>query len=312
MFGELKHDMVTMKNEIRQEWKQDLRQEMSTIRQDVSNLRQEHHTSLRNLEIQVAQHSKALTERPQGSLPSTTVNNPRERAQAVTLRSGKELPEPILKKSTNPKSPIEEGIVEEILEDDNEQEKEESSLPLSSKATQAQDKGKKKVDLPMYQPLLPFPGITGNGAYLKLLCDDNDNGLESFIFDENALSSENNNDVHDALHDTLDDDDVNDNDGLCDLNDIEFVNFFDDCIDDALYVHEILGEVEEEREECERDDLLSCEKEVGKERPQQVKLKRPKKNEKNSSLAKIRPWTPDRTRVRSASRGPRSKVQRVF
>ncbi|XP_031120237.1 uncharacterized protein LOC116023381 [Ipomoea triloba] len=176
MFGELKHDMVTMKNEIRQEWKQDLRQEMSTIRQDVSNLRQEHHTSLRNLEIQVAQNSKALTERPQGSLPSTTVNNPRERAQAVTLRSGKELPEPILKKSTNPKSPIEEEIVEEILQDDKEQEKEESSLPLSSKATQAQDKGKEKVDLPMYQPPLPFPGrvrknidTTQYGKFLELL-----------------------------------------------------------------------------------------------------------------------------------------------
>nr|GLL31505.1 uncharacterized protein LOC109154451 [Ipomoea trifida] len=183
MFGELKHDMTNMKNEIRQEWKQDLRQEMSTIRQDVSNLRQEHHTSLRNLEIQVAQNSKALTERPQGSLPSTTVNNPRERAQAVTLRSGKELPEPILKKSTNPKSPIEEEIVEEILEEDKGQEKEEPSPPLSSKATQAQDKGKEKVDLPI----------------------------------------ENDNDVHDALHDVLDDDDVNDNDGLCDLNDVEFM-----------------------------------------------------------------------------------------
>nr|GMD19034.1 hypothetical protein Iba_chr07eCG4920 [Ipomoea batatas] len=77
---------------------------------------------------------------------------------------------------------------------------------------------------------------TGNDAYLKLLCDDNDNDLESFVFNENALSSENDNDVHNALHDTLDDDDVNDNDGLCDLNDIEFVNFFDDCIDDALYM----------------------------------------------------------------------------
>nr|GMD95730.1 uncharacterized protein LOC109154451 [Ipomoea batatas] len=147
----------------------------------------------------------------------------RQLRNAVTLRSGKELPEPILKKSTNPKSPIEEEIVEEILEDDKEQEKEEPSLPLSSKATQAQDKGKEKVDLPMYQPPLPFPGRTGNDAYLKLLCDDNDNGLESFVFDENVLSSENDNDVHDALHDTLDDDDVNDNDGLCDLNDIEFM-----------------------------------------------------------------------------------------
>nr|GMD60227.1 hypothetical protein L195_g018629 [Ipomoea batatas] len=73
-------------------------------------------------------------------------------------------------------------------------------------------------------------GKTGNDAYLKLLCDDNDNGLESFVFDENALSSGNDNDVHDALHDTLDVDDVNDNDGLCDdndglcdLNDIEFM-----------------------------------------------------------------------------------------
>nr|GMD02842.1 uncharacterized protein LOC109154451 [Ipomoea batatas] len=235
MFGELKHDMTNMKNEIRQEWKQDLRQEMSTIRQDVSSLRQEHHTSLRNLEVQVAQNSKALTERPQGSLPSTTVNNPRERAQAVTLRSGKELPEPILKKSTSPKSPIEEEIVEETLEEDKGQEKEEPSPPLSFKATQAQDKGKEKVDLPMYQPPLPFPGRhvesvyptlmrkTGNDTYLKLLCDDNDNDLESFAFDENVLSSENDNDVHDALHDVLDDDDVNDNDGLCDLNDVEFM-----------------------------------------------------------------------------------------
>nr|GMC71561.1 uncharacterized protein LOC104900936 [Ipomoea batatas] len=128
------------------------------------------------------------------------------------LGSGKELPEPILKKSTNPKSPIEEEIVEEILEEDKGQEKEEPSPPLSSKATQAQDKGKEKVDLPIKM---------GNDTYLKLLCDDNDNDLESFVFDENVLSSENDNHVHDALHDVLDDDDVNDNDGLCDLNDVD-------------------------------------------------------------------------------------------
>nr|GMC87797.1 uncharacterized protein LOC109154451 [Ipomoea batatas] len=145
MFGELKHDMANMKNEIRQEWKQDLRQEMSTIRQDVSNLRQEHHASLRNLETQVAQNSKALTERPQGTLPSTTVNNPRERVQAVTLRSGKELPEPTLKKNTISKSPVEEDKVEEILENDKEQEKETSPSPLSPKATQSRDKERKRA-----------------------------------------------------------------------------------------------------------------------------------------------------------------------
>ncbi|XP_031106701.1 uncharacterized protein LOC116011285 [Ipomoea triloba] len=149
---------------------------MATIRQDVSNLRQESHASLRHLETQVAHNSKALAERPQGALPSTTVNNPRERVQAVTLRSGKELPELTLKKSTNSKSPIEEEVVEKVLENDKDKEKEESPLPTSPKATQSQDKGKDKVDLPMYQPPLPFPGRvkknmdkTQYGKFLELL-----------------------------------------------------------------------------------------------------------------------------------------------
>nr|GMD60309.1 Aspartic peptidase [Ipomoea batatas] len=104
IFSELRHDVMNM----RQEWKQDLRQEISTIRQEVSNLRQENNASLRHLETQVAQNSKALAKRPQGTLPSTTVNNPRERVQAVTLRSGKELSEPTLKKNTVSKNPNEE------------------------------------------------------------------------------------------------------------------------------------------------------------------------------------------------------------
>nr|GLL26984.1 uncharacterized protein LOC109154451 [Ipomoea trifida] len=92
-------------------------------------------------------------------LIKATINREKKlQKKASKIKSGKELPEPILKKSTNPKSPIEEEIVEEILEDDKGQEKEEPSPPLSSKATQAQDKGKEKVDLPMYQPPLPFPG----------------------------------------------------------------------------------------------------------------------------------------------------------
>nr|GME00187.1 hypothetical protein Iba_chr15fCG2970 [Ipomoea batatas] len=57
--------------------------------------------------------------------------------RSFCCRSGKELPEPILKKSTSPTSPIEEEIVEETLEEDKGQEKEEPSPPLSSKATQA-------------------------------------------------------------------------------------------------------------------------------------------------------------------------------
>ncbi|KAL5580496.1 hypothetical protein UlMin_012938 [Ulmus minor] len=47
--------------------------------------------SIRNLEHQVGEISKLLTERAQGALPSNTERNPREVAKAITLRSGKEL-----------------------------------------------------------------------------------------------------------------------------------------------------------------------------------------------------------------------------
>ncbi|KAL5560607.1 hypothetical protein UlMin_036818 [Ulmus minor] len=47
--------------------------------------------SIRNLEHQVGEISKLLTERGQGALPSNTERNPREEANAITLRSGKEL-----------------------------------------------------------------------------------------------------------------------------------------------------------------------------------------------------------------------------
>ncbi|KAL5558707.1 hypothetical protein UlMin_034918 [Ulmus minor] len=47
--------------------------------------------SIRNLEHQVGEISKLLTERAQGALPSNTERNPREKAKAITLRSGKEL-----------------------------------------------------------------------------------------------------------------------------------------------------------------------------------------------------------------------------
>ncbi|XP_031120382.1 uncharacterized protein LOC116023518 [Ipomoea triloba] len=50
-------------------------------------------------------------------------------------------------------------------------------------------------------------------------------------------------------------------------------------------------------------------REVDALRPQQVKSRRPKKNKKKSKLAKIRAWTPDRTRVRSASSSPVRNVR---
>ena len=55
---------------------------------------QNQEASIRNLEVQVEQIAKMLSSRPQGSLPSNTETNPRKRANAITLRSGKELQDP--------------------------------------------------------------------------------------------------------------------------------------------------------------------------------------------------------------------------
>nr|GMD63659.1 uncharacterized protein LOC109154451 [Ipomoea batatas] len=69
----------------------------------------------------MAQVTKTITERARGALPSTTENNPRERVQAITLRSGKELPDPVLHKGSISKSPIEEENVKIHVEENAEQ-----------------------------------------------------------------------------------------------------------------------------------------------------------------------------------------------
>src|SRR5215470_4417164 len=53
--------------------------------------------SIQNIKNQLGQISKQLAERPQGSLPSDTIPNPREHVKAITLRSGKSLAEPGIK-----------------------------------------------------------------------------------------------------------------------------------------------------------------------------------------------------------------------
>nr|GLL21628.1 hypothetical protein Itr_chr03CG05800 [Ipomoea trifida] len=72
-----------------------------------------------------------------------------------------------------------------------------------------------------------------NNSFISL--DDNE-GLESFTFDDNALSNENVDDLHDMLFD-----DMNIEASLCDLSDIECVTYHDNCLDDALYIHDLIG-----------------------------------------------------------------------
>src|SRR5262249_5431755 len=48
--------------------------------------------SIKNLETQVGQLAKLMSERAQGTLPSDTELNPKEHVKAISLRSGKEVP----------------------------------------------------------------------------------------------------------------------------------------------------------------------------------------------------------------------------
>ena len=57
--------------------------------QETSSTLKNHDASIRNLETQMGQISKQLTERPKGTFPSDTIVNPREQCNAISLRSGK-------------------------------------------------------------------------------------------------------------------------------------------------------------------------------------------------------------------------------
>nr|GMD31309.1 putative late blight resistance protein homolog R1A-10 isoform X1 [Ipomoea batatas] len=62
--------------------------------------------------------------------------------------------------------------------------------------------------------------------------------LESFTFGDESLSNKH----VDVLHEMLcGGDDMNIEASLCDLNDIECVTFHDNCLDDALYIHDLIG-----------------------------------------------------------------------
>nr|GMC86443.1 uncharacterized protein LOC109169483 [Ipomoea batatas] len=83
--------------------------------------------------------------------------------------------------------------------------------------------------------------------------NDND-GLELFTFDDNSLINEHVGELHDMLCDV--DDELNVDASLLDLNDVEFDTFHDNCLDDAIYIHDLLGEEKEETDGDLRDVLL--------------------------------------------------------
>nr|GLL17165.1 hypothetical protein Itr_chr01CG10090 [Ipomoea trifida] len=94
-----------------------------------------------------------------------------------------------------------------------------------------------------------------NNSFVSL--NDND-GLESFTFGDESLSNEHVDDLHEML---CGDDEMNVDASLHELNDVEIVTFLDNCLDDALYIHELIGEDKEETGGDLRDVVSSKEEE---------------------------------------------------
>nr|GMD43253.1 hypothetical protein Iba_chr10cCG3480 [Ipomoea batatas] len=111
-----------------------------------------------------------------------------------------------------------------------------------------------------------------NNSFVSL--DDND-VLESFTFDDESVSNELTND----LHEICGDDDVNIEASLCDLNDIECVTFHDNCLDDALYIHDLIGK--DRSEGVENENVKEEVEDKKKTRNESV---REQVDEKESSL----------------------------
>ena len=126
--------------------------------QNQSTQLQNQGAQLRNLEVQMGQMATMLSERPQGSLPSTLEVNPRgegkEHCKAITLRSGREVAAP------GP-PPV---IVTELKQSDQDEEKvnteqKDGELPQPNSSTRKQSEVE-KVDKPFSQdpiPFIPYP-----------------------------------------------------------------------------------------------------------------------------------------------------------
>ncbi|XP_016182629.1 serine/threonine-protein kinase atg1-like, partial [Arachis ipaensis] len=124
-------------------------QEMA--RQDQALTLKNQDASMKNLERQMGQMAKHITEiGEKRALPSTTEDNPRdtgkaikwEECKAITLRSGKKVETEAITKEEHNK----EGLKEEVREQKQEQET----------STQS-DKLAKKEEMKSYQPMIPYP-----------------------------------------------------------------------------------------------------------------------------------------------------------
>ena len=97
--------------------------------------------SLKNLENQVGQLARLLSERSQGALPINIEKNPKEKVKVVTLRNGRELEEVEKKKVDKGKEKAEKSQEVEVSQSSkvaNEEKKYKTRVPYPSRLKQQQ------------------------------------------------------------------------------------------------------------------------------------------------------------------------------
>src|SRR3954469_2966977 len=123
--------------------------------------------SIKNLEMQMGQIHNLLSNRPQGAFPSDTEKNPREQANAITLRSGKTYDNPKVKDAQAEVSREKQHQAEKQKERELQAEKErvQAEAEAEEKARLEAEKEKERIRVEegvkryqdIYDPL-PFPG----------------------------------------------------------------------------------------------------------------------------------------------------------
>ncbi|KAL2531499.1 Uncharacterized protein Adt_04850 [Abeliophyllum distichum] len=111
---------------------------------------QNQQASIRKLEIQIGQLALQLSNRTQRTPPNNTVTNPKEQVQAITTRSGVQLPKIHLKRPEKKDT--------QILVDDEGVEKQ-SVQPHEGDPKDSAESSRAQTQVPVkaYVPPIPFP-----------------------------------------------------------------------------------------------------------------------------------------------------------
>ncbi|XP_062075432.1 uncharacterized protein LOC133779493 [Humulus lupulus] len=130
-----------------QEKTNELQVALLTLTNSQSQFMIDSRSSIRNLEMQVGQLANMFQSRPQGNFPSNIEVNLKEQCNAISLRSGKKLEEPVKKSIPAPKVDVEnEGKVKEEVIEDLEKKQSPMSYENHIKIPYAQQLQKKTLD----------------------------------------------------------------------------------------------------------------------------------------------------------------------